>query len=372
MKIGTAAGNTLNRSTVVNLASTSERLRPTPKAPTTAGRILVLDDDESTRFLHTLVLTQEGYQVDTAADGEQGWDALAETDYDLVLTDHDMPRLTGLELVARMRCSGLGTPVIFISGSPELAEICAAGWLAVAAVLKKSSSISEMVNAVKRVVPIPPETTAESSRHLSAWESPRTSPPIPTGTVLHTNNSSSYANKLTSHQNPLMNTLLPSYAMAAHPLDQFLPPAPHRTTTLKRILVSDDDAMVRAALCAVLESEGYAVDEAQNGIEAVTRAVEHAPDLVLLDLNMPHLDGWQAFAQLERLTPLLPVIVITARPNQYKEAVRLGVDAFMEKPLSLPLLLQAMKRLTTEPPEKHLARITSRSFVTRLLDSATP
>lgn len=369
MKIGTAAGNTLNRSKVVNLASTSVRLRPTPKAPTTAGRILVLDDDESTRFLHTLALTQEGFQVDTAADGEQGWDALAETDYDLVLTDHDMPRLTGLELVARMRCSGLGTPVIFISGSPELAEICAAGWLAVAAVLKKSSSLSEMVNAVKRMVPIHPETSAESGHHLSAWNSSRPSPPR---TFLRTNNSSSFANKLTSHQNLLMNTLLPSPAMAAHPLDQFLPPAPHRTTTLKRILVADDDAMVRAALCAVLESEGYAVDEAQNGIEAVTRAVEHAPDLVLLDLNMPHLDGWQAFAQLERLTPLLPVIVITARPNQYKEAVRLGVDAFMEKPLSLPLLLRAMKRLTTEPPEKHLARITSRNFVTRLLDSATP
>jgi len=54
-----------------------------------------------------------------------------------------------------------------------------------------------------------------------------------------------------------------------------------------RILIADDDALVRGSLAAVLESEGFAVDEAQNGIEAVTRAVAHTPDLVLLDLNMP-------------------------------------------------------------------------------------
>ena len=93
---------------------------------------------------------------------------------------------------------------------------------------------------------------------------------------------------------------------------------------------------MRGSLAAVLESEGYVVDEARNGIEAVTRAIEHLPDLVLLDLNMPHWDGWTAFSQLDRVTPLLPVIVITARPNQYEKAVRLGVDAFMEKPLNIP------------------------------------
>ena len=104
----------------------------------------------------------------------------------------------------------------------------------------------------------------------------------------------------------------------------------------KCILIADDDSLVRGSLAAVLESEGYVVDEARNGIEAVTRAIEHLPDLVLLDLNMPHWDGWTAFSQLDRVTPLLPVIVITARPNQYEKAVRLGVDAFMEKPLNIP------------------------------------
>src|SRR5882672_7282117 len=137
----------------------------------------------------------------------------------------------------------------------------------------------------------------------------------------------------------------------------------------KRVLIADDDSLVRGSLAAVLESEGYVVDEAHNGIEVVTRAIEHSPDLVLLDLNMPHWDGWTAFSQLDRVTPLLPVIVITARPNQYEKAVRLGVDAFMEKPLNIPVLVRAIKRLTSEDENRHVRRITNRAFVTELLGS---
>ena len=134
-----------------------------------------------------------------------------------------------------------------------------------------------------------------------------------------------------------------------------------------RILIADDDALVRGSLAAVLESEGFAVDEAQNGIEAVTRVVAHTPDLVLLDLNMPHWDGWTAFSKLDRVTPLLPVIVITARPNQYQKAVQLGVDAFMEKPLNIPILVRAIKHLSSEDKNCHVHRITNRAFVTQLL-----
>src|SRR6267154_2069608 len=149
--------------------------------------------------------------------------------------------------------------------------------------------------------------------------------------------------------------------------------APENNLALpKRVLIADDDSLVRGSLAAVLESEGFVVDEAHNGIEAVTRAIEHSPDLVLLDLNMPHWDGWTAFSQLDRVTPLLPVIVITARPNQYEKAVRLGVDAFMEKPLNIRSLVRAIRSLTSEDQNRHVRRITNRAFVTQLLSSANP
>src|SRR5580765_1614066 len=154
------------------------------------------------------------------------------------------------------------------------------------------------------------------------------------------------------------------------PSAPLLAAAPHPNAAKQvhnRILIADDDALVRGSLAAVLESEGFAVDEAQNGIETVTRAIAHPPDLVLLDLNMPHWDGWAAFSKLDRVTPLLPVIVITARPNQYQKAVQLGVDAFMEKPLNIPILVRAIKRLTSEDENRHVRRITNRAFVTLLL-----
>jgi CheY-like chemotaxis protein len=140
----------------------------------------------------------------------------------------------------------------------------------------------------------------------------------------------------------------------------------------KHILIADDDPNVRGSLAAVLESEGYVVIEAGDGVQAVKRAIEYVPDLVLLDLNMPHWDGWTAFSQLERATPLLPVIVITARPNQFEMAVRLGVDAFMEKPLNIPTLVRAIKRLAGEDSQRRTRRITNLAFVTECLGSAEP
>jgi len=137
----------------------------------------------------------------------------------------------------------------------------------------------------------------------------------------------------------------------------------------KRILVVDDDAIVRASLAAVLECEGYEVYVAEDGHAAIQSAVDHEPDLVLLDLNMPHMDGWTAFSKLENARPLLPVIVITARPHQYQNAVKLGVDAFMEKPLSFPVLLRAIQRLAHEPVLHHTKRITNPGFITRYLDN---
>jgi CheY-like chemotaxis protein len=164
--------------------------------------------------------------------------------------------------------------------------------------------------------------------------------------------------------------LYPHQAMfPGAPLPATAPP-PATTDVPNRILIADDDALVRGSLAAVLELEGFVVDEAQNGVEAVSRAINHKPDLVLLDLNMPQWDGWTAFSQLDRVTPLLPVIVITARPNQYLKAVELGVDAFMEKPLNLPILMRAINRLTREDAHRHVRRITNRGFITQLLDDS--
>ena len=134
-----------------------------------------------------------------------------------------------------------------------------------------------------------------------------------------------------------------------------------------KILLADDDEAVLAALNGVLESEGYEVILAKDGREALEHFHEGHIHIALLDLNMPVKGGWETFERLTTIHPLLPVIVITARPDQYPLAVAAGVGALMEKPLDLPLLLQAIEDLLIEPIERRLSRMTGKRPITRFL-----
>lgn len=135
------------------------------------------------------------------------------------------------------------------------------------------------------------------------------------------------------------------------------------------ILLADDDDEVLAALSDVLRSEGYEVIMARNGREAIAHFYEGRIDLALLDLNMPVKGGWETIGRLTTIHPLLPIIVITARPDQYPLAVAAGVGALMEKPLDLLLLLQAIQDLLSEPIELRLSRLTGNRPITRYLQT---
>ena len=135
----------------------------------------------------------------------------------------------------------------------------------------------------------------------------------------------------------------------------------------KTILLADDDPSIRTMVGRILEAEGYEVWLARTGREAASKFMEGPPDLVLLDLSMPDKEGWEAWHLMNSLEPLVPVIIITARPHQYEEAVRMKIDALMEKPLDLPLLLQTMEELLAEPDGQRVARVSHPSFKTALL-----
>ena len=125
----------------------------------------------------------------------------------------------------------------------------------------------------------------------------------------------------------------------------------------KQILVVDDDPSVRTMLKRVLAGEGYRVRSAANGAAALQVAATAPPDLVLLDLKLPEENGWDLFGHLTQRWPLLPVVVITARPNQFFTALAAGVGALVEKPLHIPKLLQTVNRLLRESVDIRLARV---------------
>ena len=123
-----------------------------------------------------------------------------------------------------------------------------------------------------------------------------------------------------------------------------------------RVLLVDDDRSVLDALGAVIESEGFELVCAADGHEAVEKFHQQPVDIVLLDLMMPVKSGWDTFERLRTINPLLPIVVITARPDAYPVAVAKGVSALMQKPLDIPLLLEAMQELLAEPATKRLSR----------------
>ena len=113
-----------------------------------------------------------------------------------------------------------------------------------------------------------------------------------------------------------------------------------------RILVVDDDPMLAAALRRPLTYEGYEVDVATSGEEALTRVHEHAPDLVVLDVLLPGMDGLATCRRLRSVTDV-PVLMLTAR-SEVPERVagfEAGADDYLGKPFAFEELLVRVKAL---------------------------
>lgn len=112
------------------------------------GRILVVDDDDDIRRFNSEALTRSGYLVEAAVDGAEGWEALNAGRYDLLITDNNMPKLTGVELIKKLNAARMPVPVILASGvsHPEESE------LRLAARLPKPFTLDELLGTVKKVL----------------------------------------------------------------------------------------------------------------------------------------------------------------------------------------------------------------------------
>jgi DNA-binding response OmpR family regulator len=111
------------------------------------------------------------------------------------------------------------------------------------------------------------------------------------------------------------------------------------------VLVVDDDANVREALQWALEDEGFEVETASDGLQAVQRGVARRPDLVLLDLTLPVLDGYRVASDLRAAHGKdLPILAMTADGQAESKAERAGAYAFVRKPFELGRLLEIIRQ----------------------------
>ena len=116
---------------------------------------------------------------------------------------------------------------------------------------------------------------------------------------------------------------------------------------MSRILIIEDELPMRTALADVLTGEGYRVLTAADGEEGLRRALDEHPDLILLDLMMPRLDGYAVCAELRRLKNPVPILMLTAK-GQLEDRVKgldLGADDYLRKPFSTEELLARVRAL---------------------------
>jgi two-component system cell cycle sensor histidine kinase/response regulator CckA len=127
-------------------------------------RILVVDDDKSIRELITEMLICSGFEVEAAADGAAGWEALQAKRYDLVITDNFMPKVTGVEMVKKLHAAGMQVPVIMATALFPQEQITLHPWLEAIPTLIKPFKSAELLSTVLKVLDATEALASESRR----------------------------------------------------------------------------------------------------------------------------------------------------------------------------------------------------------------
>ena len=130
----------------------------------------------------------------------------------------------------------------------------------------------------------------------------------------------------------------------------------------KHILIAEDDLHIRNGLVALLHAEGYETSTAKDGEEAVKRACERQPDLILLDIMMPRKSGYDACAEIRRSHPHIPIIMLTAKGEEVDKVLGLGLgaDDYITKPFGtrelLARLAAVLRRCAAPVPTESTAQ----------------
>ena len=128
---------------------------------------------------------------------------------------------------------------------------------------------------------------------------------------------------------------------------------------MERILIIEDELPMRTALEDVLAGEGYRVLTAADGEAGLQRAIEEKPDLILLDIMMPRLDGYAVCAELRRLSNPVPILMLTAKGQVEDRVTGLdaGADDYLVKPFSTEELMARVRALLRRARRQSAARV---------------
>jgi DNA-binding NtrC family response regulator len=133
-----------------------------------------------------------------------------------------------------------------------------------------------------------------------------------------------------------------------------------------RILVVDDDESIRKVLSTILEEEGYSVDTAKNGKEAISKSNRKFYNLALIDIRLPDIQGTELLSKIRDTTPKMRKIIITGYPSLQNavDALNRGADAYVMKPFEMQKALKTVKeQLRKQQGEKVFCQEKVKDFI---------
>jgi DNA-binding response OmpR family regulator len=282
--------------------------------------ILVVDDDLFLRRLNIKALVSSGYEVDAAADGAVAWQALNTDSYDLLITENNLPKASGVEVLKKLRAARMVLPVIMATGTLPNEEFTLYPWLQPAATLLKPYTSEEMLRMVKEVL-CEADSTADGSKILTCDDMK--------------DNKTSRAGGPTSASR-------------------------HRPTrATHRILVVDEASDLRRLYAEVLAGFGYCVDAAADGAAGWQALKANRYDLLITEQEMPNLTGLELVKMLRAARMALPVVMAAGRLPTH-ELVRnpsLRLAATLLKPFAVDALVDTVNNLlrVTDTPREQIA-----------------
>jgi CheY-like chemotaxis protein len=297
--------------------------QPVETTDNSAYSILVVDDEELNHDMLSRRLKRQGYQVLLASNGYAALGIVEMEKVDLILLDIMMPGVDGFQVLQGLRekRNEADLPIIMVSALTEsevMVKALSAGAndyitkpLDFPVVLARiETQLRKKVSPQQQELspPVANRWNTPNSRPLSAKpEAPSTIPQVPEPTI------------------------------------------DLKTEVLAKILLVEDNELNRDMLTRRLARRGYHVTTANDGAQALVQARSEQPDLILMDLRMPVMDGWAATRALKSdpITAWIPVIALTAHTMDTDEqkALDAGCDDFESKPVELPRLLYKIVEL---------------------------
>jgi DNA-binding response OmpR family regulator len=247
-------------------------------------KVLIIEDEQSLADVLEIKLKREDYDVAALGDGGEGFAKIKEWIPDLILLDIQIPTLNGYEVLEKMRDENINIPVIIISNSGQPIEI------------EKTKKLGAVDHLIK--------TQFDPAEVV---------------------------NKVNSFLNPGKALVEPS------PVVEQSAPASDNALSSVKILLVEDDKFLRDICRTKLVKEGFNVHEAMDGEQALQDVEKYQPDIILLDIILPNIDGYQVLTEIRSRPDVkiskVPIIMLSnlGQEDDIKRALDLGANNYLVK-----------------------------------------